>query len=110
MGELYDKRRTILSLIARLDSRSRRKKDAVMKKPVKTETVIDWSVADAMTDEQRRAAAISDPDAVPMTDAEWAEAPRVAIQRALNLSKEECTASFHSPIGHSEIGSKALLR
>ena len=49
-----------------------------MKKTVKTKAVIDWSVADAMTDEQRRAAAMADPDAVPMTDEEWAEAPRVA--------------------------------
>ena len=49
-----------------------------MKKTVKTNTVIDWSVADAMTDEERRAAAMADPDAVPMTDEEWAEAPRVA--------------------------------
>ena len=74
-----------------------------MKKTVKTEAVIDWSAADAMTDEERRAAAMADPDAVPMTDEEWAEAPRVAqvktIRRALKLSQEEFAASFHIPIG-----------
>jgi putative transcriptional regulator len=68
-----------------------------------TKAVIDWSVADAMTDEARRAAAMADPDAVPMTDEEWAEAPRVAqvktSRRALKLSKEEFAASFHIPIG-----------
>jgi hypothetical protein len=36
---------------------------------------------------------MADPDAVPMTDEEWAEAPRVArvktIRRALKLSQEE---------------------
>jgi len=54
-------------------SRSRRENGAIMKKTVKTEAVIDWSVADAMTDEERRAAAMADPDAIPMTDVEWAE-------------------------------------
>ena len=74
-----------------------------MKKTVKTNAAIDWGVADAMTDEQRRAAAMADPDAVPMTDEEWAAAPRVAqvktIRRALKLSQEEFAASFHIPIG-----------
>jgi hypothetical protein len=48
-----------------------------MKKTVKTKAVIDWSAADAVTDEERRAAAMADPDAVPMSDEEWAEALRV---------------------------------
>ena len=74
-----------------------------MKKTVKTNAVIDWSAVDAMTDEQLRAAAMADPDAVPMIDEEWAEAPRVTlvktIRRALKLSQEEFAASFHIPIG-----------
>ena len=45
----------------------------------------------------------ADPDAVPMTDEEWAGAPPVAqvktIRRALKLSQEEFAASFHIPIG-----------
>jgi hypothetical protein len=74
---LYGKCRKIRS-IARRSPRSRRRNGAIMKKAVKTEAVIDWSIGDAMTDEERRAAAMVDPDAVPMTDEEWAAAPRVA--------------------------------
>lgn len=74
-----------------------------MQKTAKTEDPIDWSAADAMTEERRHAAAMADPDAIPMTDEEWAKAPRVAqvkiIRRALKLSQEEFAASFHIPIG-----------
>jgi putative transcriptional regulator len=63
----------------------------------------DWSRVDAMTDEQRHAAAMADPDARPMTDAEWARARRVPqvsiIRRAFRLSQEEFAAQFHIPIG-----------
>ena len=52
-----------------------------MKKTVKTNAAIDWGVADAMTDEQRRAAAMADPDAA-TTHEEWAAAPRVAKDQA----------------------------
>jgi len=56
-----------------------------------------------MMEEERHAAAMADPDAIPMIDEEWAEAPRVShvkiIRRALNLSQEEFAASFHIPIG-----------
>lgn len=34
----------------------------------------DWARLDAMTDEEVEAAALSDPDALPMTDEEWARA------------------------------------
>jgi putative transcriptional regulator len=74
-----------------------------MKKTVKTEPGIDWSAADAMTEEQRHGAAMADPDAIPMTDEEWAEAPRAVhvkiIRRALKLSQKEFAANFHIPIG-----------
>jgi putative transcriptional regulator len=63
----------------------------------------DWSRADAMTAAERHAAAMADPDARPMTDAEWARArrvPRVSIiRRAFRLSQEEFAARFHIPIG-----------
>jgi putative transcriptional regulator len=76
---------------------------ATMKKIRKIEAAIDWSAADAMTEEERHAAAMADPDAIPMTDEEWAEAPRISrvkiIRRALKLSQEEFAASFHIPIG-----------
>jgi len=48
-----------------------------MKKTAKGKLKIDWSRVDAMTESQRHAAAMADPDARPMTDAEWARAPRV---------------------------------
>jgi putative transcriptional regulator len=63
----------------------------------------DWSRLDAMTDEQRHASAMADPDARPMTDEEWARArpvPRATIiRRAFRLSQEEFAAQFHIPIG-----------
>jgi putative transcriptional regulator len=63
----------------------------------------DWSRVDAMTDEQRHAAAMADPDARPMTDEQWARArpvPRVSIiRRAFRLSQEDFAAQFHIPIG-----------
>jgi putative transcriptional regulator len=56
-----------------------------------------------MSEEERHAAAIADPDARPMTDAEWARmkpVPRVSIiRRAFRLSQEEFAAQFHIPIG-----------
>jgi putative transcriptional regulator len=62
-----------------------------MKKTAKGKPKIDWSRVDAMTEAERRAAAMADPDARPMTDAEWAGAPRVSqvsvIPRALKLSQ-----------------------
>ena len=56
-----------------------------------------------MTEEERHAAAMADPDARPMTDEEWKAAPRVPqpwlIRRRLKLSQEEFAAQFHIPIG-----------
>jgi putative transcriptional regulator len=63
----------------------------------------DWSRVDAMSEEERHAAAMADPDARPMTDAEWARmkpVPRVSIiRRAFRLSQEDFAAQFHIPIG-----------
>jgi len=74
-----------------------------MKKTTKRTPNIDWSRADAMTAKQRRSAALADPDNRPMTDEEWAAAPRVprvsTIRRALKLSQEEFADAFHIPIG-----------
>jgi putative transcriptional regulator len=56
-----------------------------------------------MTEEQRHAAAMADPDARPMTEAEWKRARRVPqawiIRRALKLSQEEFAAQFRIPLG-----------
>ena len=74
-----------------------------MKKTARREPKIDWSRVDAMTDEERHAAAMADPDARPMTDEEWAGAPKTPrvtiIRRALRLSQEEFAAQFHIPVG-----------
>jgi putative transcriptional regulator len=74
-----------------------------MKRIAKRKPKIDWSRVDAMTKAERHAAAMADPDARPMTDTEWARAPRVpqisVIRRALKLSQEQFAATFHIPIG-----------
>ena len=63
----------------------------------------DWKRFDAMTDEQRHAAALSDPDAQPWTAAQLARAKRTPrakiIRRALGLTQEEFAARFHIPLG-----------
>jgi putative transcriptional regulator len=56
-----------------------------------------------MTQAERHAAAMADPDARPMTEAEWKAAPRVPqawlIRRRLKLSQEEFAAQFRIPVG-----------
>jgi putative transcriptional regulator len=73
-----------------------------MKKTAKGEPKTDWSGFDAMTEAERHAAAMADPDARPMTDAEWARARRVPqvkiIRRAFKLSQEEFAANFRIPL------------
>ena len=74
-----------------------------MRKTAKPTPKIDFSRADAMSAKARRAAAMADPDNRPMTDAEWAAAPRVpqvgVIRRALRLSQEDFAGAFHIPLG-----------
>ena len=56
-----------------------------------------------MTEAEISAAAAADPDARPMTDAEWRAAPKVprarTVRRALGLTQEEFAARFLIPIG-----------
>jgi putative transcriptional regulator len=63
----------------------------------------DWSRLDAMTREQRRAAALTDPDAKPLTSQDFKRmklTPQVKIiRRALGLSQEDFAARFRIPIG-----------
>jgi putative transcriptional regulator len=63
----------------------------------------DWSRADAMTEEERHAAALSDPDGKPITEADLARTPRVPqiriIRRALKLSQEEFAERYQIPVG-----------
>lgn len=63
----------------------------------------DWTKSDALADADILAAAATDPDARPLTDAEFAEArrtPRVKlVRRALKLSQEAFAARFRIPLG-----------
>ena len=63
----------------------------------------DWARLRAITDEEVHAAAMADPDARPMTDAEWDAVPKVprakTLRRALRLTQEEFAARFQIPIG-----------
>jgi putative transcriptional regulator len=69
------------------------------KRPPKT----DWRAFDAMTEEERHAAAISDPDCPPATEAQLARARRVvnvgAIRQRMNLTQEEFAERFGLPLG-----------
>src|SRR5208283_5064465 len=67
------------------------------------EDTTDWPRLRAMRDEQVRAAALSDPDAQPLTDADMARmrlVPRVkTLRRALGLTQEEFAARYQIPLG-----------
>jgi putative transcriptional regulator len=63
----------------------------------------DWGRFDAMTAEERHAAALGDPDAQPLTPEVFERMKRTPqtkiIRRALGLSQEEFALRFHIPIG-----------
>jgi putative transcriptional regulator len=67
------------------------------------ETRHDWRRADAMTEEQIHATALTDPDAQPLTPKRLSairRTPQVRIiRRALGLSQEEFAKRFHIPLG-----------
>jgi putative transcriptional regulator len=56
-----------------------------------------------MTEAERRAAALSDPDAQPLTPEDFKRMKRTPqariIRRALGLSQEEFATRFHIPLG-----------
>lgn len=62
----------------------------------------DWTRVDAMTEAERHAAALADPDAQPLTPDDFKRMKRVpqvsVIRRAFRLSQEEFAAQFHIPI------------
>jgi putative transcriptional regulator len=66
-------------------------------------TTHDWSRADAMVDRQRHAAALADPDARPLTDADMDRMKRSSrlkiIRRALGLTQEEFASRYQIPLG-----------
>ena len=63
----------------------------------------DWRNFDAMTEAERHASAVSDPDAQPITPDNVKRMKRTppvkVIRRALGLSQEEFAARFHIPLG-----------
>ena len=63
----------------------------------------DWSRLEAMTEAQRDAAALADPNAQPLTDAamdRMKQTPRLKIlRRALGLTQEEFSTRFQIPLG-----------
>ncbi len=61
----------------------------------------DWQRLRAMTDEQVTAAALSDPDAQPLTAEQLSRKMTRAksLRRALCLTQEEFAARYHIPIG-----------
>ena len=63
----------------------------------------DWARLRAMTDEEVLAAAMSDPDARPLTDEQLRTArpvPRAkTLRRALALTQEEFALRYHIPLG-----------
>jgi putative transcriptional regulator len=63
----------------------------------------DWSRFDSMTDAERHAAALADPDAQPLTEEDFKRMQRTPrakiIRRALGLSQEDFAARYRIPIG-----------
>ncbi len=84
----------------------------------------DWSRFDAMTDEEKHAAALSDPDNPPLTEEQLARARRVspikALRFRLDFTQEAFAARFQIPLGtlrdwergarEPEAAAKVLLR
>jgi len=73
------------------------------KKPPKKPSQTGWRAFDAMSEAQRRRAALADADAPPATAAQLARARRVpdvrALRQKLKLTQEEFAARFQLPLG-----------
>ena len=74
-----------------------------MNKPAEHKSKHDWSRADAMTDEEIHAAALSDPDAQPMTPEQLAQMRRPPlskrVRRKLRLTQEQFAKKYGIPVG-----------
>jgi putative transcriptional regulator len=74
-----------------------------MKNADTTKTTLDWTRFDAMTDAARHQTALSDSDALPLTDDDLQRMRRTPqakiIRRALALTQEEFAARYHIPLG-----------
>lgn len=73
------------------------------KAPKSCEASEDWARFDAMSVEERHAAALSDADAQPLAPEDFKRMKRTPqakiIRRALGMSQEEFSTRFHIPIG-----------
>jgi len=62
----------------------------------------DWKRLRAMAEDEVHAAALADPDAQPLTDADFARMKRVprvkTLRRALRLNQEEFATRYHIPL------------
>ena len=79
------------------------KTDATTKKTAKSDLdSFDWSHFDAMTDEERHAAALSDPDAQPLTEEQLARmkpfSPAKRLRMGLHLTQEEFARRYGIPL------------
>jgi len=72
-------------------------------KKIAEPTKHDWKRFDAMTEAERHAAALADPDAQPLTPERLARMKRTpqvkVIRRALGLSQEDFASRFQIPLG-----------
>lgn len=77
--------------------------DANTMKRTAKPTKHDWERFDAMTEGERHAAAMKDPDAQPLRPTDMKRMKRTPqvkiIRRALGLSQEDFAARFHIPLG-----------
>jgi len=68
-----------------------------------TRSKTDWRAFDALTDAEVMAAALSDPDAQPLTEADMKRMKRTpqvkVIRRAFGMSQEEFAQCFKIPLG-----------
>src|SRR5437660_11526538 len=87
------------------DQRNRTNADGIMKRTPRANAPgkHDWSRLDAMTEAEKHAAAMSDPDNRPLTEADMKRMKRTPrakiIRRALGLSQEDFAARYHIPLG-----------
>ena len=79
------------------------KKNATTKKTAKSDLDnFDWARLDAMTDEEVHAAALSDPDAQPLTEEQLAQmkpfSPAKRVRMKLHLTQEEFAKRYGIPL------------
>ena len=80
---------------------------AIIRKPMQeiaeASKSTDWSHYDAMTDEEAHQAALSDPDAQPISDEQWKSGRQISFAKHLRykigLTQEEFATRYGIPLG-----------